>query len=274
MGKKIIKWSEFLAESSRCKSKIWPVGSEFLYDSGELPAGLTSSGVHENDILNLQKPRGLTAAQVPGNATDWLITYCSVPSSAPDPGTEAGSDNLEGTIMDIIDRTTVLLSCPPTEILTNTYITDSGFKNAATGYFVILFNLPKGFKKVRFYAQGSSASSSCRFAFFKDNILIEALRYDIGTRSKFYEVDTPSGEVNKIGVTYSTSFNMNDVSMEAFMELKDTIRNLHKDSTTTLEQLNTLFDRLNLPQEADPGNYRFVCHKEDNGETAYEWVKE
>ena len=62
--------------------------------------------------------------------------------------------------------------------------------------------------------------------------------------------------------------------MEAFMELKDAIRNLHKDSTTTLEQLNTLFDRLNLPQKADPGNYRFVCHKEDNGETAYEWVKE
>lgn len=98
MGKKIIKWSEFLAESSRCKSKIWPVGTELLYDSGELPAGLTSSDVHENDILNLQKPRGLTAAQVPGKAADWLITYCSQGG-----GGEGGasSEQLAGIVADV-----------------------------------------------------------------------------------------------------------------------------------------------------------------------------
>lgn len=98
MGKKIIKWSEFLAESSRCKSKIWPVGTELLYDSGELPAGLTSSNVHENDILNLQKPRGLTAAQVPGKAADWLITYCSQGG-----GGEGGasSEQLAGIVADV-----------------------------------------------------------------------------------------------------------------------------------------------------------------------------
>ena len=81
-------------------------------------------------------------------------------------------------------------------------------------------------------------------------------------------------EVTKIGVTYSYSFNLADISFEAIMDIKSVILNLVHDNSLLLKQANNLFARLDMLQDADPGDYKFVCHKKDNGETAYEWVKE
>lgn len=272
MGTKIIKWSEFLAESSRCKSKIWPVGSEFLYDSGELPAGLTSSGVHENDILNLQKHRGLTAAQVPGNAADWLITYCSVP--AQEPGSPVDINGLEGTIMNIINSVTILVPISRIEILGNSYISDSGIETSRT-YSVAFCNIPKNCKKIKFKAQKLPSNYNSRIGYFRGYELLSAIRFVTGSTSATtdYELPIPD-DADKIGVTYTEDFNASMFGFTAILDLPSTITNLAHDTEHLQILSDELFQRINLPQEADPGNYRFVCHKEDNGVTAYKWVKE
>lgn len=68
--KKIKKWSEFLAEAAICKAKVYPVGTQFVYDEGSLPSGMT--GISAGDILNLQRENGMSSYDVPGSAEDWV----------------------------------------------------------------------------------------------------------------------------------------------------------------------------------------------------------
>lgn len=68
--RKIKKWSEFLAEAAICKAKVYPVGTQFVYDEGSLPSGMT--GISAGDILNLQRENGMSSYDVPGSAEDWV----------------------------------------------------------------------------------------------------------------------------------------------------------------------------------------------------------
>ena len=68
--KKIRKWSEFLEEAAICKAKVFPVGTQFVYDEGSLPSGMT--GISAGDILNLQRENGMSSYDVPGSAEDWV----------------------------------------------------------------------------------------------------------------------------------------------------------------------------------------------------------
>lgn len=66
--KKIIKYSEFLADAKTRKSMIYRPGLEVVYDEGELPEGMDSIG--EGSVMHLQKH--ISAANVPGTAECWL----------------------------------------------------------------------------------------------------------------------------------------------------------------------------------------------------------
>lgn len=66
--KKIIKYSEFLADAKTRKSMIYRPGLECVYDEGELPEGIDS--IEVDTVIHLQKQ--LSAANVPGTAEDWL----------------------------------------------------------------------------------------------------------------------------------------------------------------------------------------------------------
>lgn len=68
--KKIRKWSKFLEEAAICKAKVYPVGTQFVYDEGSLPSGMT--GISAGDILNLQRENGMSSYDVPGSAEDWV----------------------------------------------------------------------------------------------------------------------------------------------------------------------------------------------------------
>ena len=66
--KKIIKYSEFLADAKTRKSMIYRPGLECVYDSGALPTPLT---LPEGSIMHLQNE--LSAHDVPGTINDWLV---------------------------------------------------------------------------------------------------------------------------------------------------------------------------------------------------------
>lgn len=71
MAKKIKKWSEMLEEIQSRRSRVYREGCKFVYDSGDLPDGLI--GVAPGTVLALQRPHGITALQMPGNAEDWIV---------------------------------------------------------------------------------------------------------------------------------------------------------------------------------------------------------
>ncbi len=71
MARKIKKWSEMLEEIQSRRSRVYREGCKFVYDSGDLPDGLI--GVAPGTVLALQRPHGITALQMPGNAEDWIV---------------------------------------------------------------------------------------------------------------------------------------------------------------------------------------------------------
>ena len=71
MAKKIKKWSQMLDEIQINRSRVYREGCKFVYDSGDLPDGLI--GVAPGTVLALQRPHGITALQMPGNAEDWIV---------------------------------------------------------------------------------------------------------------------------------------------------------------------------------------------------------
>ena len=71
MARKIKKWSEMLDEIQSRRSRVYREGCKFVYDSGDLPDGLI--GVAPGTVLALQRPHGITALQMPGNAEDWIV---------------------------------------------------------------------------------------------------------------------------------------------------------------------------------------------------------
>ena len=71
MAKKIKKWSQMLDEIQINRSRVYREGCKFVYDSGDLPDGLM--GVAPGTVLALQRPHGITALQMPGNAEDWIV---------------------------------------------------------------------------------------------------------------------------------------------------------------------------------------------------------
>lgn len=71
MAKKIKKWSQMLDEIQVNRSRVYREGCKFVYDSGDLPDGLM--GVAPGTVLALQRPHGITALQMPGNAEDWIV---------------------------------------------------------------------------------------------------------------------------------------------------------------------------------------------------------
>jgi hypothetical protein len=71
MARKIKKWSEMLEEIQSRRSRVYREGCKFVYDSGYLPDGLI--GVAPGTVLALQRPHGITALQMPGNAEDWIV---------------------------------------------------------------------------------------------------------------------------------------------------------------------------------------------------------
>ena len=71
MTRKIKKWSEMLEEIQSRRSRVYREGCKFVYDSGDLPDGLI--GVAPGTVLALQRPHGITALQMPGNAEDWIV---------------------------------------------------------------------------------------------------------------------------------------------------------------------------------------------------------
>lgn len=71
MAKKIKKWSEMLEEIQSRRSRVYREGCKFVYDSGDLPDGLI--GVAPGTVLALQRPHGITAIHMPGNAEDWIV---------------------------------------------------------------------------------------------------------------------------------------------------------------------------------------------------------
>ena len=71
MAKKIKKWSQMLDEIQVNRSRVYREGCKFVYDSGDLPDGLI--GVAPGTVLALQRPHGITALQMPGNAEDWIV---------------------------------------------------------------------------------------------------------------------------------------------------------------------------------------------------------
>lgn len=71
MAKKIKKWSQMLDEIQINRSRVYREGCKFVYDSGDLPDGLI--GVAPGTVLALQRPHGITALQMPGNAKDWIV---------------------------------------------------------------------------------------------------------------------------------------------------------------------------------------------------------
>ena len=71
MARKIKKWSEMLDEIQVNRSRVYREGCKFVYDSGDLPDGLI--GVAPGTVLALQRPHGITAIHMPGNAEDWIV---------------------------------------------------------------------------------------------------------------------------------------------------------------------------------------------------------
>lgn len=71
MARKIKKWSEMLEEIQSRRSRVYREGCKFVYDSGDLPDGLI--GVAPGTVLALQRPHGITAIHMPGNAEDWIV---------------------------------------------------------------------------------------------------------------------------------------------------------------------------------------------------------
>lgn len=65
-------WSEMLAEKEIRKSKVYHVGTKFVYDGdgSDLPEGLSAS---MGNVLYLQRPHGISATQMPGTADDWIV---------------------------------------------------------------------------------------------------------------------------------------------------------------------------------------------------------
>lgn len=70
MNNKIKNWSYLLQEVKRFPAKYYYPGTQFVYDSGELPSGITAQ---PGDILTVNVEPWLPAGGVPGVAANWLV---------------------------------------------------------------------------------------------------------------------------------------------------------------------------------------------------------
>ena len=70
MTRRIKMWSAMLAEKDERRSKVYREGTKLVYDEGDLPEGLAAT---VGSVLCLQRRRGISATQMPGNAEDWVV---------------------------------------------------------------------------------------------------------------------------------------------------------------------------------------------------------